>query len=156
MRLSPSKVSQVPSCHLWLDDRNQPPFGADCATSHFGRCPVELFLFAYMSSHPLRLSSQLLSCLQIHYKQSTMQPVVFAASFLWLCSFALSRNIFNKPPSGGLSGDYSENPTYQEGQQVEFLWESDVTYVDIGIFQKYPAPSDKYYSAYVVRKYMHL
>ncbi|KAK7229416.1 hypothetical protein V2G26_001586 [Clonostachys chloroleuca] len=80
-----------------------------------------------------------------------MQPVVFAASFLWLCSFALSRNIFNKPPSGGLSGDYSENPTYQEGQQVEFLWESDVTYVDIGIFQKYPAPSDKYYSAYVVR-----
>ncbi|CAH0032783.1 unnamed protein product [Clonostachys rhizophaga] len=80
-----------------------------------------------------------------------MQSVVFAASFLWLCSFVLSRNIFNKPPSGGLSGDYSENPTYQEGQQVEFLWESDVTYVDIGIFQEYPAPPDKYYSAYVIR-----
>jgi hypothetical protein len=85
-----------------------------------------------------------------------MQPVVFAAGFLWLCDLVLSRNIFNKPPSGGISGDYSENPIYQEGQQVEFLWESDVTYVDIGIFQKYPAPSDKYYSAYVVRKYMNL
>ncbi|CAH0002406.1 unnamed protein product [Clonostachys byssicola] len=81
-----------------------------------------------------------------------MQPVLFAASFLWLCSFVLSKNIFNKPPSGGVSGDYSENPTYQEGQQVDFLWESDVKYVDIGIFQKYPVPADnKHYSAYVVR-----
>ncbi|CAH0045398.1 unnamed protein product [Clonostachys solani] len=82
-----------------------------------------------------------------------MQPVVFGASLLGLCSLVLSRDIFNKPPSGGISGDYRDNPTYQEGQPVEFLWESDLTYVDIGIFQKYPVPSDNtaYYSAYVVR-----
>jgi hypothetical protein len=70
-----------------------------------------------------------------------MRSVIFLTSLLWLSGLAISANTFNRPPSGGIKGDFRDNPTYKEGERVEFLWDTDLAYVDVVIWQRFPLPS---------------
>lgn len=70
-----------------------------------------------------------------------MRSVIFLTSLLGLSGLAISANTFNRPPSGGIKGDFRDNPTYKEGERVEFLWDTDLAYVDVVIWQRFPLPS---------------
>ncbi|CAH0031770.1 unnamed protein product [Clonostachys rhizophaga] len=70
-----------------------------------------------------------------------MRSVIFLMSLLGLSGTAISANTFNRPPSGGIKGDFRDNPTYKEGERVEFLWDTDLAYVDVVIWQRFPLPS---------------
>ncbi|VUC29393.1 unnamed protein product [Clonostachys rosea] len=70
-----------------------------------------------------------------------MRSTLLLSALLGLSGSTLSANTFNRPPSGGIKGDFRDNPTYKEGERVEFLWDTDLAYVDVVIWQRFPLPS---------------
>ncbi|KAF3803916.1 hypothetical protein GCG54_00008419 [Colletotrichum gloeosporioides] len=40
-------------------------------------------------------------------------------------SFAITEDVFRRPPGPGPTNDYSDNPIYTLGEKVRFVWESD-------------------------------
>ncbi|TWU71790.1 hypothetical protein ED733_003591 [Metarhizium rileyi] len=73
---------------------------------------------------------------------------VLAVLLAALVSHVASRSSFITPPPPGPAGNYQDNPTHKEGQQLEFQWISNLKRINLGMLQEYPTPRDGNGTAY--------
>ncbi|OAA35309.1 hypothetical protein NOR_08064 [Metarhizium rileyi] len=73
---------------------------------------------------------------------------VLAVLLAALVSRVASRSSFITPPPPGPAGNYQDNPTHKEGQQLEFQWTSNLKRINLGMWQEYPTPRDGNGTAY--------
>lgn len=59
-----------------------------------------------------------------------------------------STSSFITPPPPGPAGNFQDNPTHKEGQQLEFQWTSDLKTLDLVLWQDYPTPGGNTGTAY--------
>jgi hypothetical protein len=63
---------------------------------------------------------------------------------IWLLVAAILARVMPKssfitPPPSGLEGDYKDNPTYQEGQEINIEWQTGHQFAYLRLFQEYPS-----------------
>ncbi|KAI8244019.1 hypothetical protein K4K57_004922 [Colletotrichum sp. SAR 10_99] len=63
-----------------------------------------------------------------------MQPWPFLCVALAFAQNALAVNQFRRPAADGPTGDYSENPAYEVGKDITFLWDTDFDQIDLVVW----------------------
>lgn len=64
----------------------------------------------------------------------TMHPWLFLGVALAFAQNALATNQFRRPAADGPTGDYSENPAYEVGKDITFLWDTDFDQIDLVVW----------------------
>ncbi|KAJ0338712.1 hypothetical protein COL922a_005303 [Colletotrichum nupharicola] len=63
-----------------------------------------------------------------------MHPWPFFCVALAFAQNALAVNQFRRPAADGPTGDYSENPAYEVGKDITFLWDTDFDQIDLVVW----------------------
>ncbi|KAF4817811.1 hypothetical protein CGCSCA5_v005447 [Colletotrichum siamense] len=63
-----------------------------------------------------------------------MHPWPFLCVALAFAQNALAVNQFRRPAADGPTGDYSENPAYEVGKDITFLWDTDFDQIDLVVW----------------------
>ncbi|KAF4913914.1 hypothetical protein CGCVW01_v010762 [Colletotrichum viniferum] len=63
-----------------------------------------------------------------------MHPWPFLCVALAFAQNALAVNQFRRPAADGPTGDYSENPAYEAGKDITFLWDTDFDQIDLVVW----------------------
>ena len=93
----------------------------------------------------LRLGYIQTACSRVHRPTNLVAQLSMsslAQLSLWLATFAgvSATGSFIQPPQPGPTGDFSNDPTYKIGSIMSVEWESNLTSMDLRLFQQYPLP----------------
>ncbi|KAK2595656.1 hypothetical protein QQS21_006629 [Conoideocrella luteorostrata] len=66
----------------------------------------------------------------------------FAVLIAALSTAVTCQSQFILPPPPGPPGNYQDNPTHKEGQKLEVQWTSNLSYMNLILWQEYPVPPD--------------
>ncbi|KAF7557913.1 hypothetical protein G7Z17_g233 [Cylindrodendrum hubeiense] len=69
-------------------------------------------------------------------------PVLFGVCLVAFISGARSESAFVQPSNSGPANNYQDNPTYAVGKTIDVQWTSDLSSMDIVVWQQYPISSD--------------
>ncbi|KAL0941192.1 uncharacterized protein CTRU02_203955 [Colletotrichum truncatum] len=63
-----------------------------------------------------------------------MHFLLYLSAIFVLTQNALAVNQFRRPAAEGPTGDYSENPVYEVGKDITFLWDTDFDMIDLVVW----------------------
>ncbi|KAH6889648.1 hypothetical protein B0T10DRAFT_38069 [Thelonectria olida] len=76
--------------------------------------------------------------------------LLFGFALFW--DRAIAETSFSQPPSSGPANNFQDNPTYKVGEKIDLQWSSNLTSMDLVLWQQYPAKSaNDFYYDYLLR-----